>query len=63
MSVKIFFFLQILFYALSNDISKFCDVTSSTHVGRRDNVLNEVFPPGNYKLYFPQKLLKIASDM
>ena len=46
----------ILFYALLNDVNKFCDVRSSTLVARRDNVLKEIFPPGNYKLYFQQKL-------
>ena len=40
----------------------FCDITSSTHVARHDSILKEIFPPGNYKLYFPQKLLKIASE-
>ena len=56
------FLFVILFNALSNDVNKFCDITSSTTVARRDNVLREVFPSGNYKLYFPQKLLKVASD-
>ena len=53
------FFLRILFYALSNDTNTFCDATSSILVARRDNVLKEIFPPGNDTLYFPQKLLKI----
>ena len=62
--IRKLFFLQILFYPLSNDISKFCDVMSSILVTWRDNILKEIFSPGNYKLYFPQKLmLKIASDM
>ena len=39
------------------------DVTSSTLVVRRDSILKEIFSHGNYKLYFPQKLLKIASDI
>ena len=37
--------------------------TSTTLVARRDSVLKEIFPPGSHKLYFPQILLKIASDM
>ena len=57
------FFLRILFYALSNDGNKFCDVTSSTLVARRNNVLKEIFPSGNYNLYSPQILLNIASGM
>ena len=57
------FFLRILFYALSNDVIKFCNITSSTHAARRDVVLKEILPPGNYKLYFSQKVLKKASDM
>ena len=28
----------------------------------RDSVLKEIIPTGNYRLYFPQNLLKIASD-
>ena len=43
------FFLRILFYDLSNDVKKFSDVTSSTLVSRRDSVLKEIVPPGNYK--------------
>ena len=43
-----FFFLRILFYGLSNDVKKFCDVTSSTLIARRDSVLKEIFPPWNY---------------
>ena len=55
-----FFFLsQTLFYAFSIDVNKFSDVTSSTLIKRRDSVLKEMFPPGNYKLYFPQKLAKL----
>ena len=50
------FFLQILFYILSNDINKFCDVTSSTLVAQYDSILKEIFPPGNYKLYFPAEI-------
>ena len=38
--------------------------SSPTLVMRCDSVLKEIFPPGNYKLYFRQKLLlKLASDM
>ena len=63
-TIKIFFFFfLILFYTLSNDASKFCDVTSSTLVMWHDSILKEMFPPGNYKLYYTQKLLKIASGM
>ena len=51
------FFSDSVLYALSNDVNKFCDVTSSTLVARRDSVLKKIFPTGNYKLYFPQKLL------
>ena len=57
------FFFWILFYALSDDINKFRDVTSSTLMARRDSILKEIFPPGNYKIYFMQKLLKVASDV
>ena len=57
------FLLRILFYALSNDISKFCEVSSSSLVSRHESVLNDIFPSENYELYFPQKLLKIALDM
>ena len=44
--IKWFLFLQSLFYtvlAFSNDIIKFCDVRSSTFVGRRDGGLREIF--------------------
>ena len=57
------FIPDLLFYALSNNVKKFCDVTSSTLIAQIDSVLKGRFPPGNYKLYFQQKLLKIASDM
>ena len=61
------FFLWILFYDVSNDIKKLCDITSATLVVRHDSILKEIFPPGNYivyyKLYFLQKLLKIAIDL
>ena len=67
MSKKMNFFHWILFYALSNDVKKFFVVTSSTLGTRRDSILKEIFPPGNYmyKLDYMQKLLKIhvASDM
>ena len=49
------FFLRILFNAYSNDISKFCNITYATLVGQLDNVLKEIFPTENYKLYFPQE--------
>ena len=62
-SQKTIFFLQILFYALLNDVNNFCDFTSSTLVARRGSVLKEIFTFGNYKLYFPQKLPKIVSDV
>ena len=32
----------------------FFDVTSSTLVVQHDSILMEIFPIGNYKLYFPQ---------
>ena len=57
------FFLQFLFYALSNDVSKFYDITSSTLVTLGDSILKEIFPPRNSKLFFLQKQLKIDSDM
>ena len=35
--IMLFFFLRILFYALSNDVSKFCKVSSSTFVAWFDS--------------------------
>ena len=60
---KKWFLLQILFFALSNNAKKFSDFTSSTLIARRASILKKIFPLGNNKLYLPQKLLKIASDM
>ena len=51
-------FLHILFQALSNKVNKFCKVTSSTLTVPCDSIQKEIFPTGNYKFYFPQKLLK-----
>ena len=31
-------------YALSNDVNKFCNITSVTLVARRDSVLKEILP-------------------
>ena len=59
----IFFLSSDSVKALSNDVEMFCDITSSTLVTPHDSILQEIFPPGNYKLYCPQKLVKIASDM
>ena len=56
--VVVFFLSADLFYAISNDVNKFCDGTSSTLVERRDSVLKEIVLTRKHKLYFPQKLLK-----
>ena len=45
------------FYAPSNDVNVFCDATLFTVVVQCDSPLQEIFPPGYYKLYVPQKLL------
>ena len=59
---EMIFFLRILFYNLSNDVNILRHYVIHTRRARRDSVLKETFPPGNYKLYFLQKLLKIASE-
>ena len=53
-----FFFFGFSFNTLSYDANMFCDVTSSALVVRRDIVLKEICPPGNYRLNFPNEIVE-----
>ena len=68
----LFLFLQILFYTIvtfSNDINKFCNITSFTLIAQCDSVLKEIYLCSKRKYFFLRnisyacisQLLKVAS--